>query len=511
MAGRARLTAPRETQPDWPWHTVRSAAVQASLFFTGHRRMEAAHFLTSGFATRLAIESRTQGWTRLQQVARTWQPSRLKGIQVRPEFGTPFLAATQVYDLRPIPRKWLALHRTSDYANRFVSQGTILLTCSGSVGRATLASAAIDGVLISHDLLRIEAREPAWWGWLYAYLRAPTVRAMMKTAQYGHIIKHLETPHLDALPIVLPTDGTAFSRCNTAAQRIVACRNAACQKINAAEAVFAAQFPPLALAESDASHFVKRASTSLFGGRRRFDAGSYHPQKTAIERRLRQGGTAWTTLQHVGCDIWLPNRFKRVAAEEGVALLSSSHIFEINPDSAQRIAASGIADKHKGFVCPGWLMMARSGQVYGLLGSVALATAQHREKLISDDVIRIKAGPAIAPGYLYVALSHPTLGRPRAKALAYGSSVPHIAVDDLKALAIPRLHRTVEQRIAALVEDGVALWAEADARERRLAAFAEEMLQAFLTRSSGGGSGPRTAGAGRMEKTPHRQTKRVAG
>ena len=156
-------------------------------------------------------------------------------------------------------------------------------------------------------------------------------------------------------------------------------------------------------------------------------------------------------------------------------------------------------------------MMARSGQVYGLLGSVALATAQHQEKLISDDVIRIKAGPAIAPGYLYVALSHPTLGRPRAKALAYGSSVPHIAVDDLQALAIPRLNRTVERRIAALVEDGVALWAEADAREQRLAAFAEEMLQAFLTRSSGGGSGPRTAGAGRMEKTPHRQTKRVAG
>ena len=60
-----------------------------------------------------------------------WQPSRLKGIQVSPEHGTPFLAATQVFDVRPVPRKWLSLNRTNDHVQRFVHEGTILLTCSG--------------------------------------------------------------------------------------------------------------------------------------------------------------------------------------------------------------------------------------------------------------------------------------------------------------------------------------------------------------------------------------------
>ena len=105
MAVRARLTPPREIQTNWPWHKVKSSSLRASLLSNGQRRMEAENFLASGFGTRLAIESKAAGWTRLVDVARTWQPSRLKGIQVSPEFGTPFLAATQVYGVRPITEK----------------------------------------------------------------------------------------------------------------------------------------------------------------------------------------------------------------------------------------------------------------------------------------------------------------------------------------------------------------------------------------------------------------------
>ena len=171
MALRARLTPPRELQTDWPWHEVNSSSIRSSLMAGGGRRMEAENFLACGFRTWQEIQSKSSGWTRLADVARTWQPSRLKGIQVSREFGTPFLAATQVYDVRPVPRKWLSLNRTSDHKERFVAQGTILLTCSGNVGRATLAHSTIDGTLISHDLLRLEASEHDWQGWIYAYLR----------------------------------------------------------------------------------------------------------------------------------------------------------------------------------------------------------------------------------------------------------------------------------------------------------------------------------------------------
>ena len=55
-------------------------------------------------------------------------------------------------------------------------------------------------------------------------------------------------------------------------------------------------------------------------------------------------------------------------------------------------------------------------------------------KIISDDVIRIrgKENPAIRAGYLVTALSHPVLGRPLIKSVAYGSSIPHIDPRDVE-------------------------------------------------------------------------------
>src|SRR5207249_8988085 len=85
--------------------------------------------------------------------------------------------------------------------NCFVQDGLILVTRSGSVGRPAIAHAAHREIVISDDLLRVEPIDPKHHGWLYAYLLASQTRAMTKSVHYGHIIKHLETSHLDALPV----------------------------------------------------------------------------------------------------------------------------------------------------------------------------------------------------------------------------------------------------------------------------------------------------------------------
>ncbi len=287
MALRARLTPPREHRIEWPWHELQSSSLRASLLFAGERRMEAENYLAKGFATSLAIQTKSSGHTRLSDVARTWQPSRLKGIQVSRQFGTPFLTATQVYDVRPVPRKWLSLDRTRNHTERLVSQGTILVTCSGNVGRATLARLAIEDLLISHDLLRLEMLQKDYWGWIYAYLRAPTVREMMKATQYGHIIKHLETHHLDELPVIVPRHSSQLVRCNNAARQVLNYRNEAFRKASAADQLFENQFSAVR-DKFDETRFARRASQTLFSSRRRFDAWTYNPEKMSIERLLQK-------------------------------------------------------------------------------------------------------------------------------------------------------------------------------------------------------------------------------
>src|SRR5436309_1703284 len=99
---------------------------------TGERRLDAEVYLSDGYQLRRRLQQISG--TELHSLADVWQPSRLKGVQVDRKHGTPFLAATQVFDIRPIPRKWLAVPRTPDAARRYVAPGWILVTCSGSVG-----------------------------------------------------------------------------------------------------------------------------------------------------------------------------------------------------------------------------------------------------------------------------------------------------------------------------------------------------------------------------------------
>ncbi|MCA1977982.1 MAG: hypothetical protein LDL19_01970 [Thiobacillus sp.] len=481
MAIRARLSAPREDPERWPWHHAKWTALSAALIFGGDRRMEAENYLSGGYGIRLALEARKTGWMRLGELARVWQPSRLKGIQVSPEFGTPFLAATQVFDQRPVPRKFLSLDRTDSSAERFVSSGTILVTCSGSVGRATLAYTAHEQILISHDLLRVEPQQDELWGWLYAYLRAGQTRAMMSAVQYGHVIKHLEVSHLNALPMpVLRDDLLAdFSR---RVHLVLDQRRRAHELALAAEARFAECFGPLTDTDSGETGFSVRASEALFSSRRRFDALPHNPMAKSIRSHASKRARGFTKLIEAGYSIWLPNRFKRVPAEDGVDLMDSSSMYEINPDVARKIAEVDFGDPYNGRVSAGWMLMSRSGQTYGLLGTLTLATEAYAGKVISDDVMRIAPPekPTMRSGYAYVALSHPTLGRPLVKSLAYGSSIPHIDVADMEQLEVVRIDEAEENAIADMAEEASAMRAKADILENDLAADAEAILERFM-------------------------------
>lgn len=441
--------------------------------------MEAETFLSSGYGLRLAIQERAAGWQRLSQFARVWQPSRLKGIQVGADFGIPFLAATQAYDIRPVPRKWLALERTHEAKDRFVQSGLIVVTCSGAVGRATLAHAPHEKTLISHDLLRVAPEDRAQWGWLYAYLRSPQARAMMTGAQYGHMIKHLEIGHLNALPVPVVNKNCARQFHKQTAE-ILDLRNRAHQLSLDAEGCFERAFGPLKVKDWGEHGYSVRA-TALFAGRRRFEGVFHNPGAATIRRHLAEHGQGFTKLRE-SFDVWLPTRFRRIPAEDGVWLLDSADLFETNPDLEKCIADGDFGDPYKGRVKAGWLLLARSGQTYGINGSVVLATEAVQDKVISDHVIRIAPRPEakIRVGYLLTALSHPSLGRSLVKALPYGSSIPEIDPTDFANFQVVRIASKEETAIADLAEEAASLRARADLLERALATDAGKLIDQFV-------------------------------
>ncbi|RZJ94303.1 MAG: hypothetical protein EOO60_03340 [Hymenobacter sp.] len=479
MASRPLLSAPLPSAPTtWPYHTAKVASLPAHLLMRGDRRLEGDVYLTSGYGVRLALEAQPAGWVPLGQLARVWQPGRLKGIQVGPQYGTPFLAATQVLDFRPSPRKFLALDRTDDAANRFVKPGTILITCSGNVGKATLAVNAHEKLLISHDLLRIETAKNNW-GWVYAYLRSPQARAMMSAAQYGHVIKHLEVGHLEKLPVPQLTP-KRLATFQAGYERILEARNRSFELLQAAETKYADLFPGFTAVSDDVVGFS--ASSAQMGGRRLRMEATYHaPSVQHIHATYQRHARAVVSLASVTEKIIVPGRFKHVYGDGGTPYIDSADLLEVNPDITKYVLKMEEKEQAQYHVEAGWLLVPCSGQVYGNIGHVVLATQWHTQKMLTNHALRIAPDTTkIRAGYLQCVLGHPQLGRPQTVRFAFGASVPEIAAADVALVPVPRFASKIENELANMMEESAILRSEADTLENHLAAEAEALLDRFI-------------------------------
>jgi hypothetical protein len=480
MAFRARLSVPpAPSRDDWPYHQASWSSVSTLFIREGDRRMEAETFLSRGYGVRVGIAAK-EGWASLSRFADVTQPSRTKATLVNPEHGKPFLAATQIFDVRPIPRKWLAPSKVAHVQTLFVKRGAILVTRSGNVGRTTLSFAPHLNTLISDDLLRIEVRDPRMGGWIYAFLRAPKVRAMMTSAHYGHVIKHLETTHLGALPVPC-VHNRWLTHFEYRVSEILDLRDAAYTATLAAEQHFAQRVGPIKITGRGEEGFVVKVNESLAKLRRRLEASAHNPSATHILQHFDRARLRIEPLRLVAERVWWMTRFKRVFGEQGVRYLSADELFQMNPEITKRVLIEQANDAEAYFVKRGWLVMACSGQTYGLLGSVRLMTKYEEDAFLSHDVIRItpRAG-GTRPGYLLVALTHPELGRPLVLRCAYGTSIPHLDPGDIASCPIVRLDKRDEDRIADLSERAAELRSRADCLENEIAIEAEAILDRFL-------------------------------
>lgn len=453
-------------------------SLSSALMSSGDRRMEAENYLSDGYQLKLKFEMRAKDCATLGSIANVWQPHRLKGTQVGPKYGVPFLAATQVFDSRPAPRKFLSLEQTEKSEQRFLKAGTIVVTCSGSVGRATLSHRPHEGVLITHDLLRIEPKDKKWWGWLYAFFRSKTARRKMIASQYGHIIKHLEVSHLNSVLVPQLSDAELkhFERLATA---VFNSRIESFEALTEAEQIYKSSFPSYAPPPVGKTFAV--SSASLFTKRMRLEASAHAPTATELESCFKKDAVKTQRLGDLVERIFVPGRFKHIYGDRGVPYLDSADILEVSPEITKFLLTMGSKDQASYKVENGWILMPCSGQVYGNIGQVVMSSRWHEEKILSNHILRIvPKTEGISPEYLLCALGHPELGRPLVIRNAFGSSVPEISPDDVAEVIVPRLRAGLEEQITIKMRVAVGAREKADVLEEEIIAEADELIQKFL-------------------------------
>lgn len=484
MANAKRVTAAapaatEEARWSFPW-----GAVPAALATVGDRRLEARSYLTDGFGLRNRLFASSDEVKSLDEVAKIWLPGRLKTYVVPPGRGLPYLSAGQVLEERPRVRKWIARAMVKDPQALKVDPSWLLLTRSGEVGKLTAVYDEHVGVIITDDMLRIEARDSADYGWIYAYMRTATFGAIARTAQYGHMIKHLEPAHVQGMPIPWPSDSLRTEVAQLASKAIDLRRQARRDQA-AADSLYEAAVG-YTRSRAEVVHSTVRAS-SLMSGRRRLDAQHHRGDVEELHRLIHSSAThGVNTLQELSLSVSLGNRFKRFfdEGEDGTPYRSAGELFDVNPPVTKRIFSALLDNPEKYMLHAGSIIMACSGQTYGLLGRTKLLTEAHEGIFGSHDLIRILPDTTkVQPGYLQTALSNESVGRPLVVKHAYGTSIPHLDPVDIRQLAIPRFTASIEKSIADHAEAAVKSNMEADSFETAATVRAQDVVNASLSAS----------------------------
>lgn len=454
-----------------------------------HGRLDAEIYLSPGFEIRHALQHSGLPLQELGTLSQVWQPNRAAGIEVGYEQGTPYLAASQVFDIWPTPRKWLS-DKTQGLMDSHATRGSMFISCSGTVGNVTIAYSPHDGKAVSSDLIRAEFEDTGMRNYVYTFLRTRFGRAMMQANQYGTIVKHLLPFHLKELPVPLLDDllPAIDDRINTAyGKRDIAYDMDTRARGRFSEALTGVPEPP------PPEETFTLPLSRVISGRRRLEAYHYNNRAEYVMSVYQNA----PSLTHLGdiARVESRGRFKRIFGQaDHTPYLDSDDIFKINPRVEKFLSPATRIDFSGYMVRAGCILMACSGQIYGINGQTALATPWHEEKVITQHILRIIPLPLIRSGYLQAVLSHPTLGRPLVISRAHGTSVPELAPADIESLPIPRLNPEIEAEIADAVEQAAILRMEADQHENdaiaRLERDLEERLSANMGRRTRTGSPP---------------------
>ena len=270
---------------------------------------------------------------------------------------------------------------------------------------------------------------------------------MMQGSHYGNVIKHLEVSHLEQIPV--PVVDRLRDKMHQRISDLFAARDEAYRLDMTARRRFADAMSDQPQTLQEEGYAVQ--ASRLFHGRRRLEAFAHSPAAQQVARTYERNAESVVRLGQIA-RAFVPGRFKRIYGEQGTTYLDSGPVFKVNPELSKVLTPATPIDFDAYMVKRGWLLMACSGQIYGINGQAILADRWHERKVITQHIMRIVPDGTIRPGYLQTVLSHTTLGQPLVVSQAYGTSVPELAAEDIERLPIPRLAKREEDEIADAAE-----------------------------------------------------------
>lgn len=362
----------------------------------------------------------------------------------------PIFQPSSITDVYPTPDGYISHKTQTNIEALRVHEGQVLMTCSGTIGKLSYVSKTLDNQIFSHDLLRINSRNPLDAGYIYAYLKSTTGNKILLTNSYGAVITHIEPDHLATVPI--PDAPSEIKKSiNDLIVASYELRDESNALIDEATKLLVKELHLPDIQNFDVNLFKKNAPVETFNVKLSDMAGradaSYHiPIVDAIVEHFKQHAAEVTTIgdNRISKDVILPPRFARVFVEEGYGsvLIGGKQIYELDPSNKKYLSRT----KHKSLmekleVAQNTILITRSGTI----GKVILVPKHWEHWIPSDHIIRVVPASEDIAGYMSVFLAS-DYGYPLITHYTYGSVVDEIDDTHVSMIPFPLLKNADVQR-----------------------------------------------------------------
>lgn len=428
---------------------VKWCAVSLSDVVARGKRLEASVFDVDAKNARAIIEHGKYPATKVSGnngMTTSYVCGRFKRIWLE-KSDLPIYQPSSIVDVKPSPDGYISHKTNTNIEALRVHKGQVLMTCSGTIGKLSYVSKTLDNQIFSHDLLRIDCREPDTAGYVYSEIG----NKILLTNSYGAVITHIEPAHLETVPIPNAPDDLKHKINNLIVQSY-ALRDESNELIDRATALLVQelQFPDIH--DFNVALYKKKAAVDTFSVKLsniagRIDASYHVPIVDAIVDHMRKYAAEITMIgdKRISKEVILPGRFKRVYVEEGYGrvFIGGKQLLELDPSNKKYLSLVHHGDRiakqlelHEGMT-----MITCSGTI----GKVALVGKHWENWTANQHIIRVVPANKDIAGYLNIFLAS-DYGYLLITRHTYGSVVDEIDDNHVRDIPIPLLKNQDIQR-----------------------------------------------------------------
>ena len=354
-----------------------------------------------------------------------------------------FLGSSEMLDIYPNPVKFVS-HDNSMVDSLSLTEGTILISRSGTIGNVTFVGQTLSKFLVSEHAIRLVMNE--FPGFVYTYLKTDVAQNLLHAEKFGSVILEIEP---DALKNMLIPNAPALikKKIHDLIMDSYANRDESNRLIDEATKIMIEELelPPIDDLKKEAFSYSRKInsfSTKLSDLDGRLE-GSYHiPLIEVIERYIsKKAELRYLDDKNIVKSIILPGRFARIYVTEkhGVPFIGGKDLFQLKSETGKYLSKKA----HKKSLEKELLIKENSIILpsRGTLGSAMLAMPHQIGKYaISDNLIQMQCTKDYV-GYIYIFLNS-VYGKNLIYRQKYGGVVNAIEPVQLEKVCIPFLRDT---------------------------------------------------------------------